>query len=366
VRAALLFVHRWLGLTAGLVLLVSGLTGALLVLAKPLDRALNAHLFRVAPAAPAGFDGIFAELRAAHPGADLIFRLPREPGESLLVYVKGTADMQVHYDPATGRLLGVRGATEGPYNLLFELHSELLSGQTGRPILALAALAYLVMLIAGLALWWPRRKRLREGFRVRWRRPARIVAFDLHRVGGAIAGLLVLVSVTSGAYMAWRPISAAVDAVAGGAPPRPPKVAVPPGSAPAGIDAVLQAADRSMPGGRLSIVQWPADPARPVRVRKQMPDEVHPNGLSSVWIDPYRLVPVAASHWRAPPIGTRLFQWMYPLHAGALGGVLHEALVFTLGLVLAALGGTGVWLWWTGRAASRRRGVAAAVPGDPA
>ena len=52
-RRVLLTVHRWLGLTAGLVLLVSGTTGALLVVLKPIDRWANAALFRVPPAATA-------------------------------------------------------------------------------------------------------------------------------------------------------------------------------------------------------------------------------------------------------------------------------------------------------------------------
>lgn len=47
-RRGWLAVHRWLGLSLGLVLLLAGATGTLLVIAKPLDEALHPHLFRAA------------------------------------------------------------------------------------------------------------------------------------------------------------------------------------------------------------------------------------------------------------------------------------------------------------------------------
>jgi uncharacterized iron-regulated membrane protein len=40
---------------------------------------------------------------------------------------------------------------------------------------------------------------------------------------------------------------------------------------------------------------------------------------------------------------------IYPLHTGVLGGVLLEAVVALGGLALAAMGITGVWLWWMRR-----------------
>ena len=229
-------------------------------------------------------------------------------------------------------------------------------------MLAAAALGYAFLFGVGLILWWPRDARLGRALRVRWGRAATVVTLDLHRTAGALLGVLLLVSAASGAYMAWRPISHWVDALSGATAAAVPRVQ--PAEQRLGADAVLRLADDAMPGGRLSILQWPGDPTRAVRVRKQLPDEVHPNGLSSVWVDPYAGRVVAQWQWNEPPPGTRAFQWMYPLHTGALGGVVHEALTFVLGLVLAALGGSGIWLWWRGRAA-RAAGARRALIREP-
>lgn len=102
--------------------------------------------------------------------------------------------------------------------MLFELHSSLCAGDTARAVLALAALAYVAMLLSGLVLWWPRRRR--QAFAVRTRSGTTVALLDLHRVAGAALRLLVLVSVVTGAYLAWRPIAGWVT-TASGQSPRP-------------------------------------------------------------------------------------------------------------------------------------------------
>jgi uncharacterized iron-regulated membrane protein len=86
-----------------------------------------------------------------------------------------------------------------------------------------------------------------------------------------------------------------------------------------------------------------------------MPGEPHPNGLSSVYVDPYAAAVLHARAWHEADAGTRAFAWIYPLHIGELGGALHKTAVFLSGLALAGLGASGGWLWW-----SRRRPDAAA------
>lgn len=47
--------------------------------------------------------------------------------------------------------------------------------------------------------------------------------------------------------------------------------------------------------------------------------------------------------------GARATAVIYPLPTGVLGGVLLEAVIAVGGLVLAAMGITGAWLWWKRR-----------------
>ncbi|MEN5167455.1 PepSY-associated TM helix domain-containing protein [Achromobacter kerstersii] len=193
-RGVWLRVHRWLALSAGWVLIFSGLSGAALVVTPALDRWANPQLFEVRPEAqsdvrseaqsdirseaqshvrpeassdvrsaiapaqaPVALDTVLGRVRKEFgDGANLVFRPARNPGETLQVRVRGSWRGTLYLDPATGAEQGRRGDAEGAANVLFKLHSALYLDGTGKAILAWVALAYLFLLITGLILWWPR------------------------------------------------------------------------------------------------------------------------------------------------------------------------------------------------------------------
>lgn len=366
-RGAWLRLHRWFGLSAGLLLAMNGTLGALLVVARPLDERLHPELFRAqaAAAAPqdapgaAPLEALRRRLQAQFgPQAALTLRPPRERGETLQVRVGGPWQGTLYLHPDSHREQGRRGDTEGLVNFVFKLHSALLLQENGKAVLAAAALGYLVMLVTGLLLWWPRRWRL--AYRIERRAGAQRLVYDLHRVAGATLGLWIAVSVASGAYMAWRPIGGWISAALGAkAAPAPvlPKTAppVPAGGAPT-LDALVARAQRELPGASIGFIQVPTGSARPLRVRFRVADEPHPNGISAVTLDPRDGRVLAVQRWDAIDPGARLVAWVYPLHTGELGGPALEALNGAGGLTLGLLGGAGAWLWW------RRRRAAAAAP----
>ena len=357
-RRLWLTLHRWTGLTLGPLLALTALLGALLVVALPLDHAAHPEFFTARShgnAPPAPLEPLRQRLLAEFgPDTNLTLRPPRQPGDTLWVMVRGRWDGTLYIDPATGAEQGRRGTHEGAYNLLFELHSSLLLEDTGKGILAIAALTYLFLLVTGLVLWWP----------VRWPPSLRIVLnrgllrglFDLHRTGGAVLGLLIAVSVFTGAYMAWRPLGGFISTALGQAPAKPPVVAKGSATGPRLPLAELVArAQAVFPGQPIGYVQVPARTDRPLRVRFRLADDPHPNGIGSVWLHPVTGDVLGVRRWQDLDTGSGAVAVIYPLHTGVLGGVLHEVLTALLGLALAGLGVSGVWLWW------RRRAVAAAA-----
>jgi uncharacterized iron-regulated membrane protein len=170
----------------------------------------------------------------------------------------------------------------------------------------------------------------------------------LHRVGGAALGLLVAISVVTGAYMAWRPLSSAITAVTGVAPVQPPAVGAA-SSVRLSLDEAVNRAATMLPGGRIGYVQVPPGSAKPVRVRLRLLDDPHPNGLSSVWLHPVDGRVLAVHRWNELDPGARGYAVIYPLHTGELGGVWHTVFNGLTGLVLVGFAASGVWLWWKRR-----------------
>ncbi|MEA3394147.1 MAG: PepSY-associated TM helix domain-containing protein [Pseudomonadota bacterium] len=340
--------HTWLALSLGWLLALNALLGAVLTVAKPLDQWVNAHLFEqpaLATALPAAsLESLRATLAAEFgPGANFTFRPPREPGESLRVFVSGAWDGMVFFDDA-GRELGRRGETEGFHNLIFELHSTVLLGDAGRALLATVALSYLVLLMSGLLMWWP--QRWPPSFKVRLKRGWFVALFDLHRTGGALLGMLIAVSVVTGAYMAWLPLRAAVSSLAGHTQVKAPALAKHTVNGPrVPLDELVATARTRFPDAMVGYVQTPGAADKPVRIRFKVADDTHPNGLSSVWLNPYTGQVLSTYRWNELDTGSRIITVIYPLHTGELGGVLLTVLVGLGGLVLAGLGISGIWMW---------------------
>jgi len=346
-RRLWLLAHRWLALALGVPLAFVALVGTALTVAKPLDQWAHPALFEAPSHAPLGERTLEQTRRSLVDefgrGTTLIFRPPREAGDTLWVLVRGPWHGTVYIDPASARELGRRGEHDGAYNLLFELHSSLLLDDAGKVLLAALAGTYLVLLASGLVVWWPRH--WRHAWRVELRRGALRALFDLHRAGGSLLGVLVAVIVASGAYMAWRPISLAVTAVSGADAVQPPAVVLTPSGERLALDDAVRRARGMLAEGMVGYVLVPASDSQPLRVRLKLPDDPHPNGLSSVWLHPISGQVLTVHRWDTLDPGARAFTVIYPLHTGELGGVAHTILNALLGLVLVAFAVTGVWLW---------------------
>ena len=342
--------HRWLALSVGWILALVGLTGAILVVAQPLDRWSHPELFKVqqvTPGANISVQGVHEKLVAKFDHqSSFTLRAPRDESETLQALVRGKWNGVVFLNPHTGEEQGRRKDGDGVVNFLFKLHSSLMLKDTGKAILAWIALAYLVLLITGLILWWP--KRWPPSLKIELRKGLLRGLFDMHRIGGAVLGLVIAVSVATGAYMAWRPLGQFITTIAGEKVVKPPKMH--PVSTSASVrptlDDMVARAQAQFPNEPIGYIQIPAKPDQPVRVRMRLHDDPHPNGRTAVYIHPQSGEILAVHRWDELDVGARMNSVIYPLHTGELGGPMLEAVTFLSGLALGMLGITGIWLWW--------------------
>lgn len=359
-RQLWLKVHRWVALSVGWILAIVGLTGAILVVAQPLDRWAHPELFQShtvveSMAQDAPYAPVLARLQSDF-GAKttFTFKPPRTPEETLWVLVRGkTWRGTVYIDPVTGLEQGRRGEQDGFVNTLFKFHSSLMFDKTGKTVLAWIALSYLLLLVTGVIVWWPKR----------WPPSMNIVLdkgllrafFDIHRIGGVVLGLVIAVSVATGAYMAWRPLGQYITMATGEKPVKAPVIdKTTLTDAPlASIDTFAANAQAQFPTDAIGFIQIPEAADKLVRVRMRIAGDPHPNGQTSVWMHPQTGAVVSVQRFDQFDTGAGMVSWVYPLHTGVLGGVLLEAVIFVSGLMLGMLGITGIWLWWKRRQIKR-------------
>ncbi|WP_242415580.1 PepSY domain-containing protein [Sphingomonas panni] len=210
-RNILFQIHWFLGITAGLVLAVMGVTGATLSFEHEILAALNPDRPVAATTARLSGPKLIAQVMRQRPGAR-IGRLivPSDAGEMTTVtYVQGTAKERhlERLDPYSGALLGEpRGAAT--IDLLEEVHRWLaLPGDgngIGRQITGFSAVALIYFALSGLYLRWPKRPLdWRNWFVLDRRKTGRNLYRMLHAVIGGWVLLFYLVSGFTGLWWSY-------------------------------------------------------------------------------------------------------------------------------------------------------------------
>lgn len=353
-------VHLWLGLSLGLLFALIGLTGSALVFYTGIDAALHPVVRADRAALALGWDSPVWDralatgravrhdpmgqwtLEATGQGGAIPARYYAMPGHH--------GDREMLWFSADGRRI-LRIAPWGGYAMswIYQLHMQLLAGETGHQIVGWSGVAMLALLVSGLATWWPRgtwRKALafkRDAAALRRVR-------DWHKLTGLGSGLVLLVLVATGVLLALPVVAQALFAPT--PLPAPRSVAGPPVS----VATALEAAHRALPDGRLVFVDIPNAPDAPIRVRMQVPGDPQTRFAGSyVWIDQSSGRVLAVRDLRRAGAGTWLNAWVRPLHDGTVGGLATRILAVLVGLAPAVLFATGLLHWLRRRQAYRAR-----------
>lgn len=180
-RAAMDWVHSWLGVVLGAILFAVFWTGSLTVFSKEIDRWMIPELRLEERRQAISYDALIAKMPAAARTSDYInFVAPAERTPQLGFFYRA-ADGTFHdftYDPATGQELSLTAshAASGffyPFHHTFTIYWM----DLGMWIVGFAALAMLILLVSGL---FVHRKIFAEFFVFRPRRKAPRATLDLH------------------------------------------------------------------------------------------------------------------------------------------------------------------------------------------
>ncbi|HEX8300820.1 PepSY-associated TM helix domain-containing protein [Sphingomonas sp.] len=363
-KPKLLKLHRWFGLALGVLLLVQGLTGASLVFRDEIERLIHPAMV-VAPLpqrvpVQAMLDAVesanpnFSVSRAEFPewndGA-VLFKMIAADGTRRLAAV----------DPYRGTIVREGTMFAWPGEWLFHVHDSLLAGPVGETLVGVEGLGLLFMAITGPIIWWPGRKRIKQGLKVtldkgadrRWR--------TLHRAGGAMAAMLLVVSALTGVLMVWKAEFRQVLRIAGPVTDKPtPKVQVIPGATMVPLDALIAQAQAELGAAPLRQLRFSSG-GRVAAVYLDSDFTVRADGFKQAYYNRYN--GAGLGHYVAGrlPVGTEIVDWLITIHTGAFGGLPSRLLFLLGGLSLAALSASGLWLWYS-RTSRRRKPRAMARP----
>ncbi|MBL8553103.1 MAG: PepSY domain-containing protein, partial [Phenylobacterium sp.] len=214
---------------------------------------------------------------------------------------------------------------------VFDLHHQLLSGDTGELVVGGVGLATALMAVSGLILWWPARRSFTAA--VVPKRKGRAGWLAAHRDLAVMAAPMVFVSTLTGATMALPDLSRPLFQAPA---PKGPKVAVAASGA-TNWPAALAQAQARFPGAVVRMAIPARKPGQAASFRMRQAGEWHTNGRTTVFFDPADGRIVSAYDAMAQNTGARVYNSAWPVHTARYGGPVWKALIIVGGLSLAAL-----------------------------
>ena len=367
-RAVWLKVHLYLGLFAGAVLALLGVTGSILVFEHGIDRLLNPELAVSTPGAGrVSPDAIVAGVESLYGVRPYYLEAPTEGGPYVaFVAPPGASGIRaIPVDPANGRMLTDREWGGYLTSFVRELHTNLFLGAAGTYTVTAVAVLALVSILTGVYLWWPRAGMLRRALTINWRRHAPTLNFEIHRLSGFYLGIALFVISLSGVYLAMpEPVTAAVGAVSDTSPwpAEVPSVPPLPNATPVSLRDVANAVEQHTPAAAITGYLLPGDATGSYAVYYRDPSEPYSRyGRSALWIHQYTGKVVAARPYVEAGAGDRFLLTQVLLHNGQALGLFGRLLVFVAGIAVPVMYGTGFYLWWKRRRRARKAVTRAAA-----
>jgi uncharacterized iron-regulated membrane protein len=348
-RKSSLVLHRYIGILAGLVVCIVGITGSLLVFEAELDRAFQPYQI-VPQAERLPHNRLITTAQQVHPELKPHrITIPESIDRPYTVMMADADDRytDVVLDPYTGKVLGSKLWTQTLGGWLIELHVHLFAGDLGGQIVGISGVALLLLCITGLFLWTGWRK-LKLGFKIRWQARWQILNYDLHNVGGIVSvGLLSLVAFTGAAMVYWTPFEAGLRWLLPLSPAPEVTSQVVAGKIPMTADEIVQIAQARFPTGQLFKFYPAKTPTATFRVWLHLRGESDFTKDVNLDFDRYTGTLLKVEDARTAKIIDRILAAQYTLHIGHYGGIATKIVYAAIGIAPVGLFVTGAMIWWS-------------------
>lgn len=259
----------------------------------------------------------------------------------------------VFINPYSEQVLDVENSKYEFFTLILWLHWSLwLSNDIGQPIVGTAVLIFVLSLITGIVLWWPKnRKAAKQRFWFRWKAKTkwRRKNYDLHNIPGFYALLIALIIGLTGLVWAFSWFDHAVQFIANGGKQ---ERELPVLQSDSTHSAKIQPLDKILADTRLQLptaasyyLYFPEDLNEVVWVTGRMSSNTYYDN-TSLRFDSRSGKFLHKSTFDEQNNGEKLRSLNYDIHVGAILGLPGKILAFIASFICSALPITGILIWW--------------------
>ncbi|RXK85712.1 PepSY-associated TM helix domain-containing protein [Filimonas effusa] len=369
------WLHLWLGLITGIIVIIVCLTGCIWCFNEEITSILEPETRVAKQEKPVLPPSRLMAIAASELKDYRVTNYSVYQGKVFEVYaqplnVKSNAgNARLYIDPYTGQVIKKRIYEKGEvpfFRWILNGHRFLwFPWKLGRPIVNYSILIFVITLITGIVLWWPRKwtKATREqAFKVKWTASLKRVNYDLHNVFGFYSLLILLVISLTGMVWGIEWFSKGTYWLTTGGQTLPPYSTVSSDTTRPGkgylpeqaADIVWNKVVSAHPGATGFYMSLPDTAER----KSSFFVSVYPKrgvfyNFKRYTFDQYNVKELKPEKegvydmsYETASVGTKLRRLNYDIHVGAILGLPGKFLAFFASLIGASLPITGFIIWW--------------------
>lgn len=333
--------HRLLGLFVAVFWLIQALTGIALTFRQEIDNATVRGA-----AVPLATEGLGARIQTIERSGGTVESLwvTDFAADRFEIFYSGGGTERAMRVDAAGRALREGPASDfgngGFIRMLTPLHTSLLAGATGKWLIVISALVLITNVVFGLKLAWPRAGQWKQALTLRKQRNAAARFYGIHRTVGLWIAIPLLIVAAAGIALQFDDD---IEDAFGLAHPLPV-------SAPSGMEvAPARAMDIALarfPGSMLTALTMPTAGHAWYCVRVKAPGEIsRVFGTTTVFVSTANGAVLQEYPAKSASLGRSLYDSIYPLHTGEIGGLAGRVLLLSIGIGWVVIGVYGLRLW---------------------
>ncbi|RAU49721.1 MULTISPECIES: sulfite reductase flavoprotein subunit alpha [unclassified Pseudomonas] len=371
-KKVLFQLHWFFGITAGLVLALMGITGALYSFEDEILDALNPEALFVQPGEhQLSLGEMVSRLEAQGQDKVAMFRIEVAGDRAAQVWFKpapGERRGEMHnFDPYTGEFKP-DATGQDVFGFILNLHRFLAAGEYGKQVTAACTLILVFFCLSGLYLRWPRQAlNWRVWLTLDWAKKGRSFNWDLHSVFGTWCLIVYLLLAGTGLMWSYDWFSNGMNKLIGDPPvageqrrgpgPRPAagtRDAAPEQPVVVDYAAIQNTIEKTAgPGLKAYNLRLPQAAGQMATVFYLLNDAPHPRALNQITLDPADGNLKAISRYADKGYGAQLLISNYALHTGSYWGITGR-IVVTLAAILMPLFFITGWLLYLDRRRKKR------------
>lgn len=371
--------HLWLGLTSGLMVLFMSITGCIYVFSQEIIDWQRSEAIYVAAVKQERLPvsqvwaqtqqsiGDSIKLGDVHiykdPAKSLEFHCFKASESKNQIWYFDTIDYyyKVYVDPYTGKVLGIYDEEKDFFNIVKMLHwSLLLTTEIGQQIVGWATFIFVIMLVSGIILWWPKNKAARKqrmSFQwkdsTKWRRKN----YDIHNILGFYIATIALIIALTGMVWAFTWFQSIVYVAAAQTVTPPAAIHKKSGITTGNQDKALDKA------GEITWAKYNDADAISLGKAEDSTDIIHAYvqqypGKYYVYhelqFDQYTGKLLYERNHDEKNFGEKLITANYDIHVGAILGIPGKIIAFIASFICGMLPVTGFIIWWGRRNKSKK------------